>query len=98
MDTSSIDSNIKQFGQHLHLFMWTEVKDSSLVREMGNTTAFVNKWDEAAASYIKWLKDGFPKVKNENQEAQKLQHLTNLYKIFTTHCPEHPIFEFLDEE
>ena len=78
--------------------MWADVKDSSMVGDMNNTANFADKYEEAAGSFLKWLKDGYPKVKQENQEAQKLQHLTNLYKIFRAHCPDHPIFEFLDDE
>ena len=98
METSSTAACIDQFGKHLHLFMWAEVKDSSMVKELGNTDNFANKWDEAAGSYIKWLKDGYPRVKPDNQETQRTQHLANLYNIFTKHCPDHPIFEFIDEE
>lgn len=65
---------------------------------MGNTDNFAGKWDEAAGSYIKWLKGGYLKVKNENQETLKMQHLTNLYNISITHCSDHPIFELLDDE
>ena len=91
-------SRITQFGQHLHFFMWIEVKDSSMVRDMNNTANFAGKHEEAAGSYLKWLKDGYPKVKLESRESQKQQHLTNLYNIFVAHCPDHPIFDFIDDE
>ena len=97
METESRAHKIQQFGEHLHFFMWTKVNDSSLVREMGHVAKFADKYEKAAASYLKWLKDGYPKVKLENREEQKKTNLVNLFNIFETHCPNHPIFEFLDE-
>ena len=97
METESRSAKIHEFGEHVHLFMWVEVKDSSLVREMGHTANFANKYEEAAASYLKWLKDGYPKVKPENREDQKFLNLTNLFKIFEAHCPKHPIFDFIED-
>ena len=98
METESRAMRIQTFGEHLHLFMWVKVQDSSLVREMGHTAKFAGKHEEAAASFLKWIKDGYPKVKPENREEQKLLNLTNLYNIFETHCPNHPIFDFIEEE
>lgn len=97
MEIESKAHKIQQFGDHLHFFMWVKVNDSSLVREMGHTAKFADRYDEAAASYLKWIKDGYPKVKIENREEQKNINLTNLYNIFEAHCPNHPIFDFLDE-
>ena len=51
-----------------------------------------------AASYLRWLKLSYPKVNQENKENQRMQHLTNLYKIFRTHAPNHDIFAFIDDQ
>ena len=90
--------NLDEFERYLKVFMWVPVKDASMVREMQNTDKFKNQHEEAAASYLKWLITGYPKVTEENKDTQRYQHLSNLLKIFKTHCPNHDIFSFLDDE
>ena len=85
------------FERYLKVFIWPSVKSASAVRDMHATDKFKDKHDEAAATYLKWLADGYPKVNPENKENQRIQHLTNLYKIFRTHCPSHDIFMFIDD-
>ena len=93
----SEDDKINEFERFLKVYMWVEVKDASLIRDMHNTNNFANRYEEAAASYLKWLSTGYPKVNIENRETQRQQHLKNLYTIFRTHCPNHDIFEFIDD-
>ena len=89
---------LDDFENFLKVFMWTNVKDASLIREMQNTDQFKGRHDEAAATYLKWLSTGYPKVADGNKEAQRTQHLSNLYKIFKAHCPNHDIFQFLEDD
>ena len=95
MDPES--EKIDEFERYLKVFMWTEVKDASLIRDMHNTDKFADNYEDAAASYLKWLTNGYPKVNAENRETQRQQHLKNLYRIFRTHCPTHDIFCFIDD-
>ena len=90
--------NLDDFETYLKVFMWVPVSDASLVREMQFTDRFKDRYEEAAASYLKWLITGYPKVSAENKDTQRYQHLTNLHKIFKTHCPNHDLFLFLEEE
>lgn len=87
-----------EFERHLKVFLWPTADNASGVRDMNQIDKFKGKHEEAAASYIKWLADGYPRVKVENREIQRNQHLSNLYKIFRTHCPEHDIFMFIDDQ
>ena len=91
------NDKIIEFERYLKVFMWTDVKDASLIRDMHNTENFADKYELAAATYLKWLTTGYPKVNVENREAQRQQHLKNLYQIFRAHCPNHDIFCFIDD-
>ena len=92
------NEKINEFERFLPVFMWGEVKDASMIREMHQTEAFAGKYNQAAASYLKWLAKSYPNVNAENKETQRQQHLNNLYKIFRQHCPDHDIFNLIDDE
>ena len=89
---------INEFERFLKVFIWPDVKDASMVRELHHTDQFKGKHEQAAGSYLRWLTTGYSKVTPENRETARQQHLRNLYKIFRTHCPDHDIFSFIDEE
>ena len=91
------DDKITEFEKHLKFYMWDPVSDASAIREMNQTEKFKGKHNMAAATFLLWMKNGYPKVNQGNKEAQRWQHLTNLYKIFRMSCPEHDIFKFIDE-
>ena len=67
-----------EFERHLKVFLWPTADNASGVRDMNQIDKFKGKHEEAAASYIKWLADGYPRVKVENREIQRTQHLSNL--------------------
>lgn len=89
---------MNEFERHLKIFIWPTVKNASGIRDMHQTDKYKGKYEEAAATYLKWLSVGYPQVNAENKETQRSQHLANLYKIFRTHCPKHDIFMFVDED
>lgn len=89
---------INEFERFLKVFMWVEVKDSSMIRDMHLTDQFKGQHEQAAATYLRWLTTGYSKVNMENRETQRQQHLRNLYKIFRTHVPDHDIFSFIDDD
>ena len=92
------EGKINDFERFLKVYTWVDLKDASLIREMHQTDNFKGKHEQAAASYLIWLNRSYPKVTPENREAQRQQHLKNLYKIFRNHCPDHDIFNFIDDE
>lgn len=91
------NEKIEEFERYLKVFIWPSVRNASAVRDMHNTDKFKDRHEEAAATYLKWMADGYAKVNAENRETQRNQHLANLYKIFRTHCPNHDIFMFIDD-
>ena len=93
-----MDDKMNEFERHLKVYLWDEVENASGIREMHNTEKFKGKHSEAAGTYLIWLEKSYPKVKPENREAQRQQHLKNLYTIFRNHCPNHDIFRFVDED
>lgn len=88
------------FGQCIFIFLYLNMWLHWIGLFLRNTNDAVNRMTYSVMTYTSVYQVIQYDVYNadENKESQRLQHLSNVYKIFKTHCPNHDIFQFLEDD